>query len=94
MQRLKLLLLGLALALLPPVALLRYLWCVCANPDKAMGIARAFDRVLNVAANGSEAETVSSRAAIARDAKRRWGCVLCKWLDQLDPNHCTNSIGK
>lgn len=89
--RLALLALGAALALLPSLALARYLWCALTHPEKAWGIARAFDRVLNVAANGSEYETVSTRAERARRQGRRWGCVLCRWLDALDDGHCHRS---
>ncbi len=36
--------------------------------------------------------TVSATAAEARDAGRRWGCVLCRWLDAVDPGHCDNAL--
>lgn len=93
MGRANLLLLLPVLALAPLVALLRFVWCVAANPGKAWAIARAFDRVVNAAANGDERETVSSRAARARDEGRLWGCVLCRALDRLDPGHCDSAKG-
>jgi len=40
---------------------------------------------------GSYNETVSRRAAYARDANRRWGCILCKILDTIRKNHCENA---
>ena len=81
------------LALAPLVALVRYLWSILANPAKAWRIAIGFDQLVNVAANGHEDETLSSRAARARDSGRRWGCVLCRLLDALDPGHCDKSRG-
>ena len=29
----------------------------------------------------------------ARDGGRRWGCLLCRLLDALDPGHCDKSRG-
>ena len=55
-------------------------------------VAVAIDQLLNALLNGDEDETISSRAAKARLKGKRWGCVLCRFLDWLDPNHCTNSI--
>lgn len=61
---------------------------------KAYGyrVAVAIDQLFNTLLNGDEDETISSRAAKARLKGKRWGCVLCRFLDRLDPNHCTNSI--
>ena len=92
-MRLSLFLLLPVLVLAPLLALVRYLWAMATNPGRAWGIARAFDRVFNVAANGDERETVSSRAARARDEGRRWGCVLCRLLDRLDAGHCDQAKG-
>ena len=55
-------------------------------------VAVAIDQLFNALLNGDEDETISSRAAKARLKGKRWGCVLCRFLDWLDPNHCTNSI--
>ena len=92
-SRLALLALLPVLALAPLVALVRYLWSILANPAKAWRIAIGFDQLVNVAANGHEDETISSRAARARDGGRRWGCLLCRLLDALDPGHCDKSRG-
>lgn len=81
------------LTIAPLLALVRYLWTVLTNPSRAWRIAIGFDQLVNVAANGHEDETISSRAARVRDEGGRWGCVLCKWLDKLDPNHCDKSRG-
>ena len=55
-------------------------------------VAVALDQLGNALLGGDEDETISSRAAKARLKGKRWGCVLCRFLDWLDPNHCTNSI--
>ena len=81
------------LALAPALALVRYLWAIATNPRRATRIAIGYDQLVNVAANGSEDETISSRADRARAGGRRWGCVLCKLLDSLDPDHCSKSRG-
>ena len=41
---------------------------------------------------GSPNETISSRAAKARLAGKRWGCVLCSWLDRLQKDHCAEAM--
>ena len=41
---------------------------------------------------GDPDETVSSRAAKAQLRGKRWGCVLCNFLNKLDKNHCEKSI--
>lgn len=56
-------------------------------------IALAWDRLLNAATGGTDRETVSSRAARARDDRRPWACWLCQALDALDPDHCNQSRG-
>lgn len=48
----------------------------------------AFDQLLNAILGGNPDETLSHRAKRARDAGRRWGCVLCRVLDLFDRDHC------
>lgn len=91
-MRLRLVALLPVLAIAPVLAVVRYCWCIVSNPARAWRIAVGFDQLANVAANGDEDETISSRAAKARNAGRRWGCVLCRILDALDPDHCDKSI--
>ena len=92
MTRVRLVALMPLLALAPVVAFARYCWAICTNPARAWRIAVGFDQLANVAANGDEDETISSRAEKARRKGRRWGCVLCRVLDWLDKDHCKNSI--
>ena len=55
-------------------------------------VAVAIDQLFNALLGGDEDETISSRAEKARRKGKRWGCVLCRILDWLDKDHCTNSI--
>ncbi len=71
---------------------LRMLWSIFSNPDKAWLIAVAIDDAGNVAGNGSIGQTISSRAAQARQAGRKWGCFLCKVLDVAQPGHCAKAL--
>lgn len=41
---------------------------------------------------GSSNETISERSAKARAAGRRWGCVLCRMLDRINPGHCDRAL--
>jgi hypothetical protein len=75
------------------VALTRYVWAVFTAPTRALALALAFDRLGNAATNGADTETISSRADKARQNGRMWGCILCKFLDGIDANHCQNSRG-
>lgn len=75
------------------IVAVRALYSIFANQDKAWAIFRAYDRLANVALNGSETETISSRAYRAKTEGRRWGCFLCRWLDSLEKDHCRKSAG-
>ena len=93
MKRLPLLLLYPLLVLGLAFTALRYLTCVIGNPAKAWAVAKMIDETCNVDANGRVNQTISARAALARNAGRPWGCVLCKllgWITQTD--HCTESL--
>lgn len=69
-------------------SILRFITCVFMNPSKAWNIAYEVDVMSNVGANGERNTTISARAARARDAGRKWGCVLCKILNRFQKNHC------
>jgi hypothetical protein len=71
---------------------LRYIGCVAVNPDKGWHVALMVDETCNVDANGKVNETISARAAKARNAGTAWGCVLCKILDWIQANHCTDAL--
>jgi hypothetical protein len=71
----------------------RMFYLIGKDPDKAWVMAVAHDQLGNAALNGNPDETVSSRADRARAAGRRWGCLLCKFLEWLDRNHCQRSAG-
>ncbi len=55
-------------------------------------IAVSLDQLVNTIFNGSEDETISSRAAKAQIRGKKWGCVLCKILDKIDKDHCAKNI--
>lgn len=66
-----------------------------AGSNRAWPVAVANDQTLNAALvgrMGSEDETVSSRAGKAAHNGKRWGCLLCRLLDRIDPGHCETSI--
>jgi hypothetical protein len=47
------------------------------------------DETANALTGGSPNETISERAAKARNAGKRWGCVLCGLLPK---GHCDNAL--
>lgn len=91
MKRLVLILLIPVFAIAPILSLIRYIWCVLANENKAWQIALGYDRLMNVAANGDGREPISARANRAKREGRGWGCVLCSLLDKIEENHCEKS---
>lgn len=52
----------------------------------------ALDEFGNALTGGDRDETISSRAAKARNEGREWGCVLCRLLDLVQKGHCDNSL--
>lgn len=52
----------------------------------------AIDQFGNALAGGDPDETISSRAAKAKVNGRPWGCVLCKVLDWVQPDHCDKAL--
>jgi hypothetical protein len=50
------------------------------------------DEAGNTLAGGSPNETISERAAKARNAGRKWGCLLCAALNWINPGHCDNAL--
>ena len=70
-------------------------WMLCAiiaGSPRAWKLAIAYDQLANAAFGGNEDETISSRAYKASLNKRRWGCILCKLLDKIEPDHCAQSV--
>jgi hypothetical protein len=55
-------------------------------------IALGIDQLGNTVLRGNPDETISSRAGRVREQGKLWGCVLCKFLDWLDPDHCNKAI--
>lgn len=54
--------------------------------------ARWLDEGLNVLTGGDANETMSSRAGKAQKNGRAWACVLCRFLDLFQKDHCAKSI--
>lgn len=50
------------------------------------------DQAGNTLTGGSPNETISERAAKARNEGREWGCVICKALSWINPGHCDNAL--
>ena len=46
----------------------------------------------NTLTGGSPEETISSRAGKAMLAGKRWGCILCKFLDLFQKSHCLKAL--
>lgn len=65
---------------------------ILAGSPRAWKLAIAHDQLANTAFGGDEDETISSRPAKASNAGLKWGCLLCRLLDRIDPGHCERSI--
>lgn len=52
----------------------------------------ALDQFGNALAAGDPDETISSRAGKGKAEGKRWACLLCRLLDQIQRGHCDKSI--
>lgn len=52
----------------------------------------ALDQMLNSLIGGYPDETISIHAARDRNKGARWGCVMCKFLDLFQKDHCDKTI--
>lgn len=52
----------------------------------------ALDQLVNTVLGGEPDETISSRAGKAKLRGKRWGCLLCNFLDWFDGGHCEKAI--
>jgi len=50
------------------------------------------DQLANALLAGSPDETISSRAGKGQKEGKRWACLLCRFLDYLQKDHCAKSI--
>lgn len=73
---------------------LRYVSAAVAAPGKAANIALLIDQAANLGLNGQMYSTISARAGRARAHGRAWGCVLCRVLDWIAPQHCEREMRK
>jgi hypothetical protein len=53
-----------------------------------LNVAVAVDQLANALIAGDPHATISSRAYLATLRGKRWGCVLCRLLDRIQPDHC------
>ena len=53
----------------------------------------SLDQFFNTLLGGDPDETISSRAARAREHGSKVGRIACSILDWLDPDHCKKSEG-
>jgi hypothetical protein len=58
----------------------------------AYGIWCGLSTLLNALLGGEASETLSYRSAKARRAGKRWGCLLCRFLDRMHADHCQRAI--
>jgi hypothetical protein len=50
------------------------------------------DEAGNTLTGGDPGETISSRAGKAMQEGKRWGCMLCKFLNLFQKDHCLKAI--
>lgn len=55
-------------------------------------VLKSIDQFFNALFGGYSDETISLRAARARNEGQKWGCVLCKIIDKVVSNHCTATV--
>ena len=55
-------------------------------------VALGLDLFASTISGGEPGDTISLRAAVARNENKRWGCVLCKFLNIFQADHCGKTI--
>lgn len=55
-------------------------------------VACAISILINAVLGGQPTQTMCCRAAIAREKRKRWGCIFCKIVDRFDPGHCQMAL--
>ena len=53
-----------------------------------LNLAVVLDEVGNTLTGGDPGETISSRAYKAQQNDKAWGCILCKFLNVFQKDHC------
>ena len=72
---------------------LRLAWALLVDVRMANRIALSFDQLANAAFGGNPDETISSRAGRKKKDGEKWACLLCRFLDAFEKDHCDRSIG-
>lgn len=90
-RRALLLVLWLACVLVAVISLTWMLLAALVNSPRAWTLAIAHDQLGNATTGGSPDEMLSSRAWRAAQAGRRWGRVLARVLDAIEPGHCRDA---
>lgn len=70
-----------------------WLWGVFFDHDRAWKSCMGYDRFANAAYNGDPKETISSRAGRGEEAGSRGWCILCRFLDLFEKDHCKKAKG-
>lgn len=68
------------------------LYSIFSNQEKGKNILLAYDRLFNASANDSTVETMSKRAALAKQAGKLWGKAMCKFLNLFQKDHCSIAL--
>jgi hypothetical protein len=58
----------------------------------ARNVLIAFDQFCNAILGGDPGDTISYRAAVARQSNAKWACVLCRFLDLFQQGHCDKTL--
>lgn len=67
------------------------LWYLASNYQRRSAV--ILDQTLNMELfNGMPDETISVRAAFAKQRGKLWGRLLCWFLDKIDPGHCEREL--
>jgi len=67
-------------------------YALIVNSPRYWSIVLGKDQTFNAATGGDHRETLSHRSARAQLRGDKWGCVLCKFLDYIEKDHCKKSL--
>lgn len=92
LETIALLVLLIVVRVLEPLVFIKGVIVAVINHDRAWHILKGYDILGNCSLNDYTIQTISERAAKAREDGKKWGCIVCDFLDFFDKKHCDKTL--
>lgn len=91
-QTIVLLFLAVVVLVLEKLVFIKLIIVAIINQPRAWHILLGYDILGNCSLNDYLIQSISERAAKARRDGKKWGCVVCDFLDVFDKAHCAKQL--